>query len=205
MPEPLGIPPFDEFLESIEAARPEAHLGVPDRRVANEDAFSEMRRHLQRHYERVQAEHSFMDQNGSIFDCVPIEQQPARRGARDALPRALDLPSYGRPVATADARRARRVEQLHPARRDRHGNPMYAPEGTIPMRRLTIDNLAKFETLGHFFRKSPFGSALPPQSNGGSPSPPATEVTATHRWAHAAQTVDNLGGHSFLNIWDPTI
>jgi hypothetical protein len=205
MPQPLGIQPFAEFLESIEAARPEMHLGVPDRRVANEDAFNEMRQHLQRHYARTEAQHSFVDENGSIFDCIPIEQQPARRDVQEPLARAPDLPSYGTPGSAADASRGMPVEQLNPNRLDRHGNAMYAPEGTIPMRRLTIENLARFETLRHFFQKSPFGSGLPPRASGGSQNPAAPQVAATHRWAHAAQSVDNLGGHSFLNVWDPPI
>jgi Neprosin len=205
MPDPVGIQPFAEFLESIETARAAAHLGVPDRRVANEDAFNEMRQHLQRHYAQVQSQHSFVDENGSVFDCIPIEQQPARRGRSEPLPRASDLPSYGTAGSPTDARRAMHVEQLGPNRLDRHGNVMHAPEGTIPMRRLTIENLARFQTLRHFFQKSPFGSGLPPQAGGGSPNPAAAAVAATHRWAHAAQSVNNLGGHSFLNVWDPPI
>src|SRR5262249_5336726 len=141
------------------------------------------------------------------------------------------------------------------------GNRMHAPDGTIPMRRLTIENLARFETLHQFFRKSPFGSALPPQASGAelgeasrgaalggvnlrgadlrgadlrgadlrgtdlrgaalgdadlagnglsaaplAPSPVPPEIAATHRYAHSAQNVDNRGGHSYLNIWDPPI
>ena len=46
------------------------------------------------------------------------------------------------------------------------------------------------------------GGAEPPRAN----TPVVTEaVAATHRWAHAFQNVNNLGGHSFLNLWQPAI
>src|SRR3954454_2491561 len=90
---------------------------------------------------------------------------------------------------------------------------MHAPDGTIAMRRLTMENLRRFQTLRHFFQKSPYGSGKPPQpgqppksnpqSGGAPPANPA--VPQTHRWAHAFQNVNNHGGHSFLNVWDPPI
>ena len=30
-------------------------------------------------------------------------------------------------------------------------------------------------------------------------------MEATHRYAHASQLINNLGGHSYLNFWDPEI
>jgi hypothetical protein len=48
----------------------------------------------------------------------------------------------------------------------RHGNRMLAPEGTIPMRRLTLETMARFRTLQHFLQKSPYGSAVPPRAGG---------------------------------------
>src|SRR5262249_16764445 len=47
------------------------------------------------------------------------------------------------------------------------------------------------------------GVASPSRTPG--PSRLAPTVAATHRWAHAAQNVNNLGGHSYLNVWDPPI
>jgi len=273
---PEGIQPFQEFLDELHAAGPEQHIGVRGSRIAHEDAFSEIRAHLLQHYQGAEAQHSFADENGSVFDCIPVSQQPALRHSREPVPTAPDLPRAPSRAVATDQRQAMRVQPLHPDRRDQHGNRMHAPDGTIPMRRLTIENLARFETLHQFFRKSPFGSALPPQASGAelgeasrgaalggvnlrgadlrgadlrgadlrgadlrgadlrgtdlrgtdlrgaalgdadlagnglsaaplAPSPVPPEIAATHRYAHSAQNVDNRGGHSYLNIWDPPI
>ena len=83
--------------------------------------------------------------------------------------------------------------------KDQHGNVMQCPPGTIPMRRVTLEDLTRFPTLRDFFRKGPRGAGRPPRAI----EPPT--VPATHRWAHAYQNVNNGGGHSFLNLWDPPI
>jgi hypothetical protein len=211
MADPVGITPFRQFVASLGGIQPQQHVGVALSRVRDTAAAAAMRDHLVRHYTGVEAEQSFVDENGSVFDCIPIEQQPALRatGGRAATP--SDLPQG----AAGAAPGAQQVVQLGPHRRDQHGNQMLAPEGTIPMRRLTMENLTRFETLRHFFQKSPFGSALPPRAGGpsqpsgpaGGPAPPGGPggVAATHRWAHAYQAADNLGGSSYLNVWDPAI
>jgi hypothetical protein len=97
-----------------------------------------------------------------------------------------------------------RKDTLFPAplganQKDHFGNVMQCPEGTIPMRRLTLEDLSRFSTLRDFYRKGPREAGRPPRA-----IEPAT-VPATHRWAHAYQNVSNGGGHSFLNLWDPPI
>src|SRR4051794_28491952 len=163
---PSGIQPFQQFLDELHSARPEQHLGVRNSRIAHEDAFNEMRAHLLQHYESVEATHSFVDENGSVFDCIPVGQQPALRYSRESVPTAPDLPQSASRAGAREERRETQVQPLHPDRRDQHGNRMHAPEGTIPMRRLTMENLGRFESLHQFFRKSPFGSPLPPQGSG---------------------------------------
>jgi hypothetical protein len=218
--DPIGIVPFRQFVDSLQQVQAEQHLALAESRARDTGAVREMHSHLVRHYSGVDAVHSFSDENGSVFDCIPVEQQPALRqqgaAARPATP--PDLPPASpdtRAAARAPAvdRPTEHVVQLHPDRQDQYGNVMHAPGGTIPMRRLTMGNLARFETLRHFFQKSPFGSARPPRTYGpaspaspqGGAAPPAAAVAQTHRWAHAAQSVANLGGHSFINVWDPPI
>ena len=121
------------------------------------------------------------------------------------MPKAPDAPPAGE--ASADAASGARDERadvlssspLGTDRKDFNGNVMHCPPGTIPMRRVTLEDLSRFETLNDFFRKGPRGAGRPPRA-----SEPAT-VPATHRWAHAYQNVVNGGGHSFLNIWQPPI
>jgi hypothetical protein len=218
--DPIGITPFRQFVASLQQVQADQHVAVAGSRARNAAAVQEMQAHLVRHYAGVDATHSFSDENGSVFDCIPVEQQPALRQAGAAPATPPDLPPPSAAAAGAQApvidRPTEPVVQLHPDRQDQYGNVMQAPDGTIPMRRLTMANLARFETLQHFFQKSPYGSATPPgasgptsagspQGSGGGAAPPAAAVAQTHRWAHAAQSVANHGGHSFINVWDPPI
>ena len=85
-PEPKGIPSLRSFLASLESAEHQEFAARPSSRVANEDAFSEMKSHILGLYEDVEAAHSFVDETGATFDCIPIEQQPALRGLSEAVP-----------------------------------------------------------------------------------------------------------------------
>jgi Neprosin/Neprosin activation peptide len=208
-PEPKGIPSLRAFVDSLQSAEHGEFAVLASARVANEDAFAEMKSHILGLYEKVEAPRSFVDETGAIFDCIPVEQQPALRGLREPVPKAPDLPSLeaaDAPPKTAAARGEQAEWQdtltsspLRPDRKDWHGNAMHCPEGTIPMRRVTLEDMTRFPTLRAFMRKGPEGAGRPPRSV----EPPT--VPATHRWAHAYQNVNNGGGHSFLNMWRPAI
>jgi hypothetical protein len=194
---------LSEFLNSIQSANNEQYLMKKENKIANQDAFREMKARLIEIYKGVKVLHSFVDENGSIFDCIPIEQQPTLKGSEQAVPKAPDLPGIKNKTDSKENLTANHVESpLNSSRTDKFGNAMSCPPGTIPKRRITLEELAHFGTLRHFFQKSPFGSGIPPsvllQSND-------ADITAAHRYAHASQQVDNRGGHSFLNIWDPPI
>jgi hypothetical protein len=163
-------------------------------------------------YRNVAEVHSFEDQNGSVFDCIPVSQQPALRGATPA--KAPDLPtmdktavSSGEPIG--DRKSVEITSAFRTGQTDRYGNQMSCPEGYIPMRRVTLEEMTRFESMRHFLQKSPQGEGRPPRTVGNptavlEPSI-APAVAATHRWAHAYQNVNNLGGHSYINLWDPAI
>ena len=204
--EPMGFPSLRAFVESLHSASYGAYATRARRRVIHEDAFSEMKAHILGLYLGVEARHSFLDESGAIFDCVPIEQQPALQGSAGGVPAAPDLPPGAPDLAPRidgddqDKRNDVLIgSPLAPDRKDRHGNVMHCPAGTIPMRRVTLEDLTRFETVQDFFRKGPRGAGRPPQA-----IEPAT-VSATHRWAHGYQNVDNVGGHSVLNVWQPAI
>lgn len=208
MPDPRGIPSFRAFLDSLQSAQHAEYAGLTASRVAHEGAFAEMQAHLVQLYENVDAPHSFVDETGAIFDCIPIEQQPGLRGTSESVPTAPDLPPLESDVEAQAAARGGLQEErrdelatspLGPERTDYHGNVMQCPEGTVPVRRITLEDLSRFETLQDFFRKGPQGVGRPPRAE-----EPLT-VAATHRWAHAYQNVTNGGGHSYLNIWRPAI
>ena len=200
--QPKGIPSLRTYVESLDEA---AHADFSTRafnRVADEDAFSEMKSHILGLYENVEAPHSFVDSTGAIFDCIPIEQQPALKGSKDAVPKAPDLPPIEADDASGNDDEMQDIStsvELGHDRKDWYGNAMQCPQGTIPMRRVTLEDLTRFPTLRAYMRKGPGGAGRPPRA-----VEPAT-VPATHRWAHAYQNVNNGGGHSFLNLWRPAI
>jgi hypothetical protein len=140
-----------------------------------------------------------------------MEQQPSLKGAHAPIPKAPDLPPAAPAAAGAtayDQKDQPVPAQLGPDKHDKYGNVMQCPAGTIPVRRVTLDDMSRFENLRGFLRKTPTGGAEPPRAE--APRAPNTpvltgQVAATHRWAHAFQNVSNVGGHSFLNLWKPAI
>ena len=201
MADPKGFESLRAYVGSLDAAKHSAFAARAETKVAHEEAFNEMKAHILGLYDKVEAPHSFMDETGAIFDCVPLEQQPALRGAKGPVPKAPDLPHLLHAKTGGEDERKDALVQspLAPDKKDHFGNVMHCPEGTIPMRRVTLEDVARFPTLRDFFRKAPRGVGRPARA-----SEPAT-VPATHRWAHAYQNVSNGGGHSFLNLWDPPI
>lgn len=205
MADPKGFQSLKAFLDSVNTTKYAAVSARAESKVAHEDALEEMKGHILKLYHKTEAPHSFMDESGAIYDCIPIEQQPALKGSRGSVPKAPDAP----PAAPTGPHAARGPHEewkdhliaspLGTDLKDQHGNVMHCPAGTIPMRRVTLEDLSRFPTLRDFFRKGPRGAGRPPRAS----EPPT--VPATHRWAHAFQNVNNGGGHSYLNLWDPPI
>jgi hypothetical protein len=191
---------FRQFIDSLQSARADEYLGVPHSRIADEQAFANIQAHLADYYAGVEPVHSFLDANGSVFDCIPVEQQFSLRGQRERLPKAPELPGDADASARSSAEVGMPVVQLHARFTDQVGNQMLAPEGTIPVQRLTLAHLAGFPDLPSFLRKhhpSPAPQVPPPPH-----SPPQRQL---HQYATAQQDVGNVGGRSILNIWDPQV
>ena len=77
----LGVTPFTKFIDSLSALKSEQYLDVPDTRVRDESEFEIMRRFLLNYYDGIEPKHSFIDANGSIFDCIRFDRQPALKEA----------------------------------------------------------------------------------------------------------------------------
>jgi hypothetical protein len=206
-----NISSLEDFRKSVDGAGHGNFAKVSETK-ANESEFTAMKAHITGLYRGVTEVHSFEDQNGAIFDCIPVTQQPSLKGAAPAkapdLP-AMDnkTPSKGEP--TGDWKPTEIKLDFRAGQTDKHGNQMSCPPGNIPMRRVTLEELTRFESMKKFFQKSPEGEGRPPRTVG---NPTAVlepnlspAVAATHRWAHAFQNVNNLGGHSYINLWDPAI
>ncbi|MGC2403828.1 MAG: neprosin family prolyl endopeptidase [Acidobacteriaceae bacterium] len=206
-----NISSLEEFRKSLDTAK-HGNFAQAAQAKANESEFTAMKAHIVGLYRGVTEVHSFEDENGSIFDCIPVSQQPSLKG--NAAAKAPALPSLDKKAgAQGEPVGDRKPVEIQPdfrsGKTDKHGNQMACSPGHIPMRRLTLEEMTRFASLNNFFQKSPEGGARPPRTIG-NPTPvlePTTSpaVAATHRWAHAYQNVNNLGGHSYLNVWDPAI
>ncbi|MGA2043406.1 MAG: neprosin family prolyl endopeptidase [Roseiarcus sp.] len=200
---PIGILPHSAHLESIPKADFEAHRADAKARVLDAASFKAMQSFLLNYYDGMEIEQSFADDAGQVFDCVPIHQQPSIKGTNKTLATAPDLSGLSSKGAGASAENAV-VGPFGLGRLDRHGNAMGCPPGTIPLRRITLDQLARFPTLNDFHTKrprrlNPLGRPDPI----GRPAP--ASVTDGHLHAQANQVVGNTGGHSFLALAAPVV
>ena len=201
---PAKFVPFNEFVQSVRAtdvseflARPAA-AGV---KVTGAASLAEMRQHVLTLYDGVAVSHSYII-GSQTFDCVPIHQQPSVRAF--GLTKIADPPAADASKAPGDAARSStspKASQL-PADRttDDAGNALSCEDQTIPMSRITLDQLSHFSSLHEFFEKGPNGS-------GHAPEPAKFEPPATiqHKYAYAYQYVNNLGDNVNINLWRPYV
>lgn len=184
---------FAEFRRDTEQATHEGFRTLRGSRVRSAAAFEEAKQHVLSLHRGVHVQASFEDAAGQVFDCVPIEQQPALRksdGQVAAPPTRQALPGQLAMVSTAAA-----------SLRSPTGTLASCPAGTVPIRRVTLEEVSRFETLDHYLRKH--GR---PRRRSTQRRPLLEEATtAPHEYAHASQAVANIGGHSILSVWDPPI
>jgi len=160
-----GVVPFKKFLDSVRQTDPES-FAASEKTVANAKALREMRTHILDRYKGAEAKCSFVDANGFVVDCISLERQPLLRGTREAVARA---------TARHNAESAG----------DRDGRTD-CPGGTIPVRRVTLEEMSKFEDLQMFFRENLAGNDTrrPPEVTPSGIGP--------HRWEYAFQSVANI-------------
>lgn len=196
---PFGILPHAAFMRKAGAARLEEFHYDPRSKVASRAAFQQMQDHIDRLYRGVQVVHSFEDASGQVFDCIPFEQQPGLRSARGPLPTPPDMsraPTMEGPGGRRDATPAAPTV-------DRHGNVRQAPDGTVPIRRVTLDEMTRFRDLDAFFRKYP-ARGLQGQGSA-TPTVPSTDGRLNHRYSAGNQKVANIGGASYVSIYQPAV
>lgn len=181
---------FAEFKASLSSARSETFIRRADAKVGSATEFAKMRAYLVRMYGGATSAHGFLLDN-QTFDCIPLMQQPSVR--------LLGLHEIASPppddAAADDAK-----PDINPGT-DAVGNVQQCAEGTIPMRRITLEELSRYPTLAQFFRKYPAEvPQMVPGSQGNATS------TSSHRWAHAYDNfVLSFGGEAVHNVWTPTI
>src|SRR6185436_11242019 len=71
---------------------------------------------------------------------------------------------------------------------------------TIPMRRISLEEMTRFGSLREFLSKKP---EVPGTADGTDVAPAVN--APSHKYAYMQQQVDNLGGNASLNIWTPFV
>jgi hypothetical protein len=213
MAEQNSIQSLSDFVKSLSSAQYDDFRTRADAKVESANAFDQMKDHLLKLYQNVEAQHTFIENGGKIVDCIPIEQQPSLRSWKgrilsappppqlyetetEQVPSKTTAPAPG-PLPTKPP-----PPQLHPDYRDRFGNQMWCPTGTIPMVRITLEELSRFKNLRDFFRKAPGGSSLPGTAI--ETKEPQIDMTI-RRHAVALQHVRNIGATSNINVWNPAL
>ena len=161
--ETARVIPFREFLD---ATRVMNH--IREGRNLSDRNFEAMRHHVLSLYQGVDVRQSYAD-GEDLFDCIPVEQQPSVRG--------LGLSSIAAPPPPAE---------------DASAGKSLCEAGTIPMRRIALEELMRFASLDEYLRKSPVRAVKAGNYD-------------FHKYATFKQTVDNLGGNSSINIWSPYV
>ncbi|HEY1208672.1 MAG TPA: neprosin family prolyl endopeptidase [Terracidiphilus sp.] len=216
---PARMIPFSEFQTGLSTAKHTEYVGKPQVRVKQAADFEEMRQHLTKLYTGVKVTHSFVLETDT-YDCIPINQQPSVRllgitkiaeappagVVRNIRPEA-ELAPKAEPAREAvqvahSASQARQVAE--DIREDKFGHSTHCEANTIPIRRVTLEEMTRFSTLREFFNKGPNEAAGIPKAN--AKTPPCTgNCPVEHKYSVVNQTVNNWGGNSTLNVWSPYV
>jgi Neprosin len=182
--------PFNQFLANTTSASAASYVGQPGFAVQDDNTFSLMQQYILTMYQAAQVSQSFYIY-GQYYDCIPIQEQPSY------VLQGLNGVAQAPPATTAMSAGDVFSPQLGPGDQyDQFGNSTTCGVNTIPMRRLTLNELASYATLSDFQSKAPDGSGQLP----GEPAP-----QANHQYAYTLQTVNNFGGSSALNLWSPFV
>lgn len=147
-----GTQSFADFVAGLRQARYQDFAATPGARVRGEKEFTEMRQYLLDRYADADVASS-QAIDGAVFDCqrsaspspvVPPAPMPSPMPTASPSPR---VPTRGTRLATVVTSVA-----AVPA----------CPEGTVPVRRVTLAELTRFTTLADFLGKDPGGAGGAP-------------------------------------------
>jgi hypothetical protein len=129
------IVPFSAFLDSVRSASYRDFTGRPGIRVRDDRAFAQMRSYLLDRYRDVHVVRSYAI-GGAIFDCTEQAGAPVHPPAPASAPSQSAGPQAGTQAG--------------------------CPQGSVPVRRMTLDDLVKFASLRQYLGKGPGGPGRPP-------------------------------------------
>lgn len=151
--------------------------------------------YLASRYAAADVAHAFTTRHGDDVDCVRGDRQPAARrglgGAGPAAPRSAP-PGAITKAAIAD------LERLFGfgGDADGRGRLRRCPPNTVPIKRLTLDDLARSKTLAKFHYKRPIEEP---------PADPGEGGGATHHYSAVRDTNENKGVYADLIVKAPFV
>ena len=193
---PDGIKPLDEYLREIAAAERRLRTSPGLRATAQDDQAKMLAyaRAILDYYEGVQSQGSFIDAAGTVFDAIPVEQQASLRG-EDGPPSPPGAPGWQDDPATAEAPA---VRQLSEHWLDAAGNALFAPPGTVPIRRPKPEDALR-RGVKKRAPPSPLGNtALAP---GPEAPPPAVVGSEYHYHAVCQLRILSRGGFALHSVY----
>jgi neprosin-like protein len=177
---------YDAFIKATAAAGYTGQAAAERTAMkAGPQAFAEMQAYVLDHYRGVRVEHSFV-LDGAYFDCAVTSTQPSVRDL--GVKRIATPPAAPKTAVPAGQHLA---SQLASGQKDAFGNKVACPSGTIPIRRMTLQETTRFPSLAAYLAKQPAGAGNPTINPGNA-----------HRYGVGYQSVANTGLNSWLNVWN---
>jgi hypothetical protein len=209
---PSQFKEFRAFMQEVQNVPATSYVGAPGTKVQDIAALEEMRAHILRMYSGMSVINSFVH-DGQTFDCVPAMAQPSVR-LRGMTQLASPPPTPAGPnINLPDATRP----QIPPGLSfDAYGNLKGCTSGHVPIRRVTLQETSRFETLADFFQKGPkapdqatppAGKPLPGRDQSPGSEDPCSPDSggACHAHAYGYQYVTNYGVSSTFELWNPYV
>jgi hypothetical protein len=131
-------------------------------RVRDEAAFEDMRQYLIRRYEGASVTSSLVI-GGVVFDCLRQEANAA--GPPPAAAEPPEVAGAPGPVTSPAGSAPEAPGPAHAA----SVSAVPCPPGSVPVRRVTLDDLTRFPSLAAFLGKGP-GSETPPPTGSNPPA-----------------------------------
>jgi hypothetical protein len=195
-----GFVSFQDFLADTASAGYQSFVTAENGNAADtanqvhtQSAFDQMRTYILNTYRGVSVTHSYVF-GGAYFDCVTTMSQPSVRDEHVTTLATPPAAPTAPKAATVPGKRA--ASPLGLGLHDAYGNAVSCPAGSIPMRRISLDQTTRFPSLAAFLAKEPSG--VTPSAR------PITTPGGPHRYAYGYQNGTNYGGNSWLNLWNPT-
>ena len=172
-----------------------------------EPEFARMKAFILKRYEKARSRHTFLDAGGNFVDCIGYEEQQTAISARAAGHALLAGPppaaGFVEPPPTSGRSSFLDVVPVEPplsrGETDPFGNVVAAPGGTVPVRRVTLAQLARLGRFSRVFEKAAAPLVAAPEPALG----PGVDGFV-HRHAGAqAETVSGgyVGCTTYLNLW----